>query len=108
MCLHFIYFVGTKNEFVDVKFESATSVVCDFHNEDGQNNKVCAITFGQCQQPLNISVQGVTTHDLPNTVILELPIDLESYCYLINATNGTFNVLIEGSYTSKLVVTMIV
>ena len=47
-----------------------------------------------------MTVQGVTTPDSPFTVRLELPPDLQSYCYIINATNGTFNVLIEGVFAN--------
>ena len=48
-----------------------------------------------------MSAQDHTTLDLPNTVRLELSSDLQSYCYIINASNGTFAVLIEGFYSNS-------
>ena len=46
-----------------------------------------------------MSAQGHTTFDLPNIVRLELTSDLQSYCYTINASNGSFTVLMEGIYS---------
>ena len=97
--MHFTLTLGTKNEYVDIKFESATSIVCEFRNQTRPNMKLCTITYGECEESLVMSAHGNTTDDSPNTVTLQLHSDLQNYCYTINATNGTFTVLIEGIYS---------
>ena len=92
--------LGTKDEFVDINFESATRVVCEFRNQDEQSNKLCGITYGECQQPLNMTTEGNSTVDSPNIVRLELHRYLQSYCYTIRATNGSFTMITEGIYNS--------
>ena len=99
------FHLGTKNEYVDVKFESATRIVCEFRNQVRRNNKLCTIIYGECQKPLIMTIRGNTTNDSPNTVRLELHSYLQNYCYIINATNGTYTVLIEGIYSEWSTVT---
>ena len=97
-CTIHIIIIGDIDQYVNIKFESTSRVVCEFLNQrDEYNNKSCTITFGSCQQDItqSVSVQGHTT---TNTIRLELSSDLQSYCYTINASNGSFIVLIEGMY----------
>ena len=88
------------DQYVDVNFESASRVVCRFLNQqDEYSNKSCTITLRLCEQNIleSVSVQGHTTS---NPVRLEFSSNLQSYCYTINASNGTFAVLIEGMYNN--------
>ena len=95
------FHLGAKNEFIDINFESATSIICEFHNQARPSMKMCAISYGECEESLIVSTHGSTTKDSPNTVRLQLHSDLQNYCYTINATNGTFTALIEGIYSKQ-------
>ena len=101
MNIYMHFFIGNIDQYVTVNFESASTVVCDFLNQqDEYSNKSCTVTFGSCQQDITqfTSVQGHTTS---NTVRLKLTSDLQSYCYTINASNGSYAVLLEGIYSSN-------
>ena len=96
-----IILLGTTNQYVDVTFESARQVVCKFLGPAQTPSEVfCSITYGPCQQRLNMSAEGssISVHESHTTVRIDLSTNLNTYCYLINASNGTFNLLMEGSY----------
>ena len=100
-CIHII---GTINQYIDIKFEQSvdlgvelTRVVCFFPNEqNSQIEKSCEIVYRLCQQK-NMTFQMVGIRSSSNTVIIDLPIHLQSdgYCYVINASNGSFTVLVK-------------
>ena len=55
----------------------------------------CDVAYGPCQQePTEIARGTITT----TTNIVNIVIDPQTseYCYVVNASNGTFTVLIEG------------
>ena len=61
----------------------------------------CDVAYGPCicEQPPTMTAQG--TLSSPNTVRIDLPNipQTSEYCYVVNASNGTFSVLIKGLRT---------
>ena len=96
------FFTETTNKYVEVTFRSATDVVCTFLNDmTSDSEKSCTITYGQCQQRLFMTANGTTSTDSPNIIYLDLESTLQTYCYIINASNATITVLMEGTHESK-------
>ena len=98
MMLPLIFSIDAVNKFVNVTFVSETRIVCTFlglHQNQGANSLMCGISYGPCQQTPMTSQGDVGS---PNTVNIELPASMSSgtYCYTINASNGTYTVLVEG------------
>ena len=98
----YVYTTGATNQYIDLKFEQlgadSTRVVCIFLNEpESQSEKSCMIVYRLCEQQNMTSqvVQGI--RNLSNTVVIDLPVNLQSnnYCYVINASNGSLTVLVE-------------
>ena len=95
-----MFITGTTNQYIDVKFEQhaeLTRVVCIFPNEqNSQTEKSCEIVYRLCQQK-NMTFQAFGIRNSSNTVIIDLSINLQSnvYCYVINASIGSFAVLVE-------------
>ena len=60
----------------------------------------CDVAYGPCQQePLEI-VRGTITATA-NIVNIAIDPQTSEYCYVVNASNGTFTVLIEGEITTS-------
>ena len=55
----------------------------------------CDIAYGPCQQEPTESARG-TLNTTSNIVSISIDPQTSEYCYVINASNGTFTVLIEG------------
>ena len=83
--------------------ETANKIVCTFLSEqESQSTLSCDVAYGPCQQQPTMIAQG--TVSLPNTVNIDLISAISQtsdYCYAVNASNGTFTVLIEGLILSK-------
>ena len=117
MIINYITYTGATNQYVDVKFEqfgagSTTRVVCTFLNElERQHEKSCMIVYGPCEQENNMMTSQVGNRNSSNTVIIDLPINLQSnnYCFVVSA-NGSFTVQVEGKssehylYYAKIIV----
>ena len=99
--------LGSSNQYVNVTAESTGngSITCTFLNQqDIQTNKSCHVLYGRCAKHLAIS-RSNTIYARDNLIII-VPLDIESdiqdYCYATIANNGTFSVLIEGTFSSTL------
>ena len=94
--------IDVVNHLVSVTFESANRVVCLFVGlQDSQTTRSlsCVIVYGLCQQQLLDSRQEIHgTSTSFSTVVIDLPASIQSgvHCYTVNASNGTFTVLVEG------------
>ena len=83
--------------------ESLTRIVCIFPNlvqgepeNQGQSERSCTVVYRLCEQQNNI-ISQVGTRNSSNTVVIDLPVNLQSnaFCYVINASDGSFTVLVE-------------
>ena len=100
-----LYHTGATNQYIDVKFEQlgadSTRVVCTFLNEPESRTssvKSCMIVYRPCEQQ-NMTFQVAGTRNSSNTIVIDLPVNLESsslYCYAVSANNGSFTVQVEG------------
>lgn len=98
--------LGSTNQYVHVTAESTGngSITCTFLNQqDIQTKKSCHVLYGQCAKYLAIS-RSNTIYARDNLIIVPLDIesDIHDYCYATIANNGTFSVLIEGTFSSTL------
>ena len=66
--------------------------------------KSCRVLYGRCAEQLSYS-SAFHARDDSITVQLNNVVesDLQDYCYATIANNGTFSVLIEGSFSSAVV-----
>ena len=95
--------IGIINQYVDVNLESgddeSTRIVCTFLNQRNAQSVIsCDVVYWLCrQQNMTTHVLGIRNSSITVTVIINLPISLQSsdYCYTINASNGTFTVLVQ-------------
>ena len=84
-----IHITGRSNKYVNITFLSENNILCSFlDQQEGQST--CNVTYGPCQQVPTEIARGTTSN------IAIDPQILSEYCYMINASNGTFTVLIEG------------
>ena len=86
---------GCSNEFVRVKYDSATSTIsCNFLNQFDTSEKVCRIHYGVCDE---IIVETTSASDTSDSVTLKLRIlNSASYCYSLTASNDSYTVTVEG------------
>ena len=90
--------LGCMNQFVKVEYNATLSkVICRFHNQTDSRVKSCIVKYGQCgQQPVQ-TVQGNSTLEAPNSVVLSVAVDHGIlYCYTAAATNGIVTIMVEG------------
>ena len=95
-----IHAIGQINQYVNITFQSANRILCTFLDQQrGQNTMSCDVTYGPCrQEPTEIARGTITT--TANTVNIAINPQTSEYCYVVNASNGTFTVLIEGQITT--------
>ena len=80
-------------------FLSARDIVCEFIDRITMySTKWCSIKYGPCQQPFTMTAQGSNLSDSSTTVKINTNTNLDSYCYTINASNGSFTLLMDGTY----------
>ena len=96
----FLYtFIGSTNQYVEVTFISAKNVSCEFLDRlSTHSRKSCSIRYGPCQQPFTMTAQGSVISGSPSTIKIDLDTDLNTYCYSVNASNGTLSLLLEGTF----------
>ena len=96
------FIIGGTNKFVDVNFESADTVLCNFlqHNSSTSQPYTCKIEYGHCEQQLNTTVEGYALAKFPSIVRIDLLPNLQRWeCYIITASNGSYTVLLKGSFS---------
>ena len=84
--------------------------MCTFLDQQkGQSTVSCDVAYGPCQRQPTAIAQGTVTAE-SNIVNIEISPETSEYCYVVNASNGTFTVLIEGlvvTSTSEFVTNLI-
>ena len=87
--------LGQTNVYFNVSFETINKIICTQWHLSQQKNRstvMCNAVYWSCQQTI--------THDMytssSSTVNIDLP-ERGYYCYAINASNGTFTILVEGA-----------
>ena len=86
---------------MDIMFQSTHQILCSFlAQQRDQSTMSCDIAYGPCQQePTEISRGTITA--TANIVNITIDPQTSEYCYVINASNGTFTVLIDGEITTS-------
>ena len=100
--LNSCHYVGRTNKYVSITFQSANKILCTFLDQQirDQSTMSCDVTYGPCQQELTEISRGKITATA-NTVNIAIYPQTSEYCYMVNASNGTFTVLIEGEITTS-------
>ena len=97
------YTDGT-NKFVNITFDSVTNKFhCNFLNQD-TSGKSCNVSYALCGDHLLQTEVGFTNTERPNRVEIQLSLPesrLNTYCYIIAASNDTFKILIEGRFETR-------
>ena len=83
-------------------------LVCTFLGQNDETSMVsCSVVYGPygCEQQTSMTtqLQGTSSSNTVSIDILTIQ-EASEYCYVVNASNGTFSVLIKGLLTisSKL------
>lgn len=81
---------------MNITFQSTNKILCTFlDHQRGQSAVSCDVAYGPCQQePTEIAWGTITA--TANIVNIAIDPQTSEYCYVVNASNGTFTVLIEG------------
>ena len=78
---------------MNITFEPTNKIIiCTFvEKQEYWGTISCNIAYVPCQkQPFQDTLNS------PNIVTIDLPLNTSEPCYVVNASNGTFTVLIEG------------
>ena len=102
--------LASTNQYVEVRFEPINRIICTFRDQQNNQNKSCNLVYGPCLQNrnFNMTIQGTrVSPSSPSIVMIDLPPQLvaSGYCYVINANNGTFTTLIEGTFSKCVDIT---
>ena len=85
---------------MNITFQTTNKILCTFLDQQGSQGTVsCDVAYGPCQQQPNTSARGTIT--APNIVNIAINPQTSEYCYVVNASNGTFTVIIEGMITTS-------
>ena len=91
-----IHITGRSNKYVNITFQSINQILCAFLGQQGgQSTMSCNVAYGPCQQEPTEIARGTITATA-NIVNIAIDPQTSEYCYVVNASNGTFTVLIEG------------
>ena len=99
-----------SNEFVNVTMHFSTAaVICSFINQNGSSVKSCSIIYKQSEtcgidtlrsSPTKLNAQSIYS----DTVTIGIPFvralhfSEQSYCFIINASNGTHTAFVQGTF----------
>ena len=77
-----------------------TTFTCTFLNKSDSSPKLCSVTYGTCGKEM-YSIQGNTREGSPSVIIINVNSSdirsTESDCYIITASNGTYEIVVNGS-----------
>ena len=74
-----------------------TTFMCTFLNQSDSSPKSCSVTYGTCGKEM-YSIQGNTRKGSPFVILNSSDIrPTESDCYIITASNGTYEIVVNGS-----------
>lgn len=86
-----LFNIGGTNQYVEVNFEpgdeESVRIVCTFLNQQDNPGEIsCDVVYWPCrQQDMTTQLLGIRSSSNSNTVIIDLPISLQSwtsdYCY---------------------------
>ena len=117
---HPLIIIGSEisNDFVNVTTRFSTAaVVCSFINQKGSGVKSCSIVYKQSEtcgidtlrmSPTKLNAQSIYS----DTVTIGIPFvrtlhfSERSYCFIINASNGTHTAFVQGTF--KGIITIVV
>ena len=96
---------GVPNDFVELSFDMVLKIVtCSFLHKQDTSTKHCSIMYGfpgkTCRTLGHQSSSNTSSH-----VQIGLPIDYQpqnKHCFRVTASNDTFTVIVEGSFTTQL------
>ena len=97
MCIENHIILGQTNKYVNITFKQNKFVCTFLDQQGGQLTQIsCRVAYGPCQQQPNMVARGSVTS--PSTVDIDLPAipQTNEYCYVVNASNGTFAIFIKG------------
>ena len=90
---------------MNVEYDPSTATIsCTFVNELNSSQKSCHVEYGMCDKVMNFKfAQNSTTDSSLSTVTLKLNITAmnSNTCYVVTATNGTFTVIVNGSFGTQ-------
>ena len=106
--LYILEFLGRSDHFVDVTVNLASEIVtCLFLQQTENCEKYCSIEYAPSREncksqnwrkfTANTTTTGNVVFLFPSLNNLEQFLPEEEYCFTVNASNGTFTVLIEGT-----------
>lgn len=83
-----------------VKYDNEEAIFsCIFNDRMDRTKKSCTVNYGQCGN-LSNKAQAESTEESPGIVLLKLtpkpPINGQTLCYSIIATNGVQTIIVEG------------
>ena len=83
--------------------ETATesTISCIFLNTSDTSEKSCCITYGLCDKEMPQN-QSLECNEHGSRIISDLVISGQQYCYTALASNGTYVVKVEGSFTAGI------
>lgn len=95
----FLSFIECNNQFVIVTYYSAnTSFSCTFLNKSDSSPKSCSVMYGICGQEMS-TIQGNAIEGSLFTIAIKLNSSIvrSTDCYIITASNGTYEIMLNGS-----------
>ena len=101
--MKFIMILGRTNRHVSITFlnQPTNKIVCTFlDQQEGQGTVSCDVAYGPCQKQPAAIARGTVSAD-SNVVNIAINPQTSEYCYVVNASNGTFTVQIEGQITTS-------
>ena len=96
------HFAECTNKFVRAEYIQTTyesTISCIFLNPYDTSEKTCCVTHEGCDKNGPENVQECKT-DPPYNIQLEVSdCSSQRYCYTVTASNGTYAVKVEGTFT---------
>ena len=95
---HVIHFTDLIKEFINIEFnQTASSIKCNFHNQQENTLTSCSAVFGPGQDCRNLSQSSSENSTTNNSVIIHLNIehgtnDINPYCFHVTATNSSLTI----------------
>jgi hypothetical protein len=83
-----------------------TTFSCTFLNELDSSPKSCSVRYGICGQE-KYTIQGNISDESPFKISIELNSSIVGFtncCYIITASNGTYEIMVNGSCISLPIV----
>ena len=92
-------YIDETNQLVDIEYDTSTSILCKFLNQQDMNDVSCSIEYKECQHTETTQLNA-TSSNMPNTLQITLLFDRSDqakYCYIVTASNSTLIVYVQGT-----------